>query len=173
MASDDEVIDLGRGVVLRTVWTPGHASHHLSYEWEGNGAFFTGDAVGLFHPNFPILIPTTPPTSFNLEKMLQSLFFFIYSSTMEIYTPHYGVVQNAIKWIDENVKSVLIWRTIIEGMKKSGLTNERMTRAIIEEICKRIGRPAGEMPGYLCVSVKISVLGFLRYLNGEGSEAWK
>ena len=27
---DDEVLDLGKGLTLRTVWTPGHASHHLS-----------------------------------------------------------------------------------------------------------------------------------------------
>ncbi len=173
VASDGEVIDLGRGVVLRTLWTPGHASHHLSYEWEGHRAFFTGDAVGLYHPNFPILIPTTPPTSFNLEKMLQSLELLGSSSPLEFYTPHYGVVQNAKKWIEENVKSLLLWRTSIKQMKRSGLTNERMTRAIIEETCERMGRPVGEMPGYLCVSVKISVLGFLRYLNGEGSEAWK
>ncbi len=171
VACDSEIIDLGRGVVLRTVWTPGHASHHLSYEWEGHGAFFTGDAVGLYHPNFPILIPTTPPTSFNLEKMLQSLELLGSSSPLEFYTPHYGVVQNAKKWIEENVNSLLLWRTSIEKMKRSGLTNERMTKAIIEETCERMGRPVGEMPGYLRVSIKISIQGFLRYLNGEGSEA--
>ncbi len=171
VASDGEVIDLGRGVVLRTIWTPGHASHHLSYEWEGHGAFFTGDALGLYHPNFPILIPTTPPTSFNLEKMLQSLELLASSSPQELYTPHYGVVQKAKKWIEENVKSILLWRTSIEKMMKSGLTNEGMTRAIIEETCERIDRPVDEMPGYLRVSIKISILGFLRYLNGERSEA--
>jgi glyoxylase-like metal-dependent hydrolase (beta-lactamase superfamily II) len=64
--ADGEEISLGSGLTLRSIWTPGHASHHLSYELEGAGTVFTGDAVGITHPAFPVLIPTTPPTSFKI-----------------------------------------------------------------------------------------------------------
>lgn len=166
VANDGDVIDLGRGLVLRTVWTPGHASHHLSYEWEGHGTFFTGDAVGLRHPNFPILVPTTPPPSFDLEKTIRSLELLGTRSPSEFYTPHFGIVRNAKQWIEENVRCLLLWRSNIEEKKKSGLTSEEITIATIEETCVRLGRPVGEMPGYLLMSIKNSVLGFLRYLNG-------
>ncbi len=165
VANDNEVIDLGHGVTLRTVWTPGHASHHLSYEWEGQRAFFTGDAVGLYHPSFPVLVPTTPPTSFDLEKTLRSLELLGNSSPLEFYTPHYGVVGNAKQWIDKNVSSLLLWTKSINEKKKSGLANEQITKAIIQETCERIGRPVGEMPEYLLVSIKISILGVLQYLE--------
>ncbi len=171
VASDGDVLDLGRGIVLRAVWTPGHASHHLSYEWEGHRAFFTGDAVGLYHPNFPILVPTTPPTSFNLDKMLQSLEVLKSSSPVEFFTPHFGVVKNASQWIEENIKALSLWRSYIEEMKRSGLTVEKMTDAMIEKTCRRLGRLSTEMPEHLRVAIKISILGVLRYLDLAGPEA--
>jgi len=62
--SDDEEIALGNGLTLRVIWTPGHASHHISYFLEDSGTLFTGDAVGVRYLPFPILIPTSPPPSF-------------------------------------------------------------------------------------------------------------
>lgn len=164
-SADGDVIDLGRGTTLRTVWTPGHASHHLSYEWEGHKAFFTGDAVGIYSPNFPILIPTTPPTSFNLEQTLQSLERIRASSPVEFYTPHYGVVKDAMRCITENVNSLQHWCTSIERMRRTGFSNEGMAKALTDEMAGIIGRPASEMPDYLRISIEISVLGSLRYLS--------
>src|SRR5208337_4452039 len=70
---DEETISLGKNVTLRSLWTPGHASHHLSYLIEERGVVLTGDAIGTNYPDFPVLIPTTPPTSFNFELALGSL----------------------------------------------------------------------------------------------------
>ena len=164
-SADGDVIDLGKGITLRTVWTPGHASHHLSYEWEGHKAFFTGDAVGICSPNFPVLIPTTPPTSFNLEQTLESLERIRANSPVEFYTPHYGVVNKAMRWITENIKSLQHWCTSIERMRKTGLSYEAMTKALTDELAGTIGRPATGMPDYLRTSIEVSVLGVLRYMN--------
>jgi glyoxylase-like metal-dependent hydrolase (beta-lactamase superfamily II) len=70
---NEETICLGRGVTLRSIWTPGHASHHLSYVVEGTGTVLTGGVVGTKYPDFRVVIPTTPPTSFNLRLALESL----------------------------------------------------------------------------------------------------
>jgi glyoxylase-like metal-dependent hydrolase (beta-lactamase superfamily II) len=64
---NDETIDLGAKTTLRAIWTPSHAPHHLSYLLEESGQVFTGDAVGAHYSDFPTLIPTTPPPSFNLD----------------------------------------------------------------------------------------------------------
>lgn len=163
-ASNGEVINLGRGVVLRAVWTPGHASHHLSYELEGENSFFTGDAVGIYSPNFPALIPTTPPTSFDLEKTLQSLEFLKKSSPSDFFTPHFGHVANATQWIATNVVSLLQWNNRIREMKKSGFSIDDMVRAVARETCEAVGLPASQLPEFLVISIKISVLGFLQFL---------
>ena len=165
IASDGDLIDLGHQIRLRTVWTPGHASHHLSYEWEGHAAFFTGDAVGIRYPEFPILIPTTPPTSFNLEQAIQSLDRLRASSPSEFYTPHFGVVGNAMKWIIENVEILRSWSRRLANMRSTGSSDESIIEVLTHEIGESLGRSAREIPDYLRISIRISVLGFLRYLE--------
>lgn len=168
---DDEVIDLGGAVALRAIWTPGHASHHLSYEWEGHSAFFTGDAVGTYHPDFPVLVPTTPPTSFNLEQTLQSLQRLQASSPSEFFTPHYGVIRDAMRSITENSESLLRWKDRIESMKRMGLSDEQICQDLIRETSARIGRRAIDVPDYVRTLVTLSVLGFVQYLDRPTSKA--
>ena len=55
--SGGEVID-----GLRVIYTPGHASHHVSYLDEGSGDAFVGDVGGvLVPPTGEVWIPTPPP----------------------------------------------------------------------------------------------------------------
>jgi glyoxylase-like metal-dependent hydrolase (beta-lactamase superfamily II) len=43
-------------------YTPGHASHHVSYLHEPSGTAFTGDTAGVrIPPDGPVLAPTPPP----------------------------------------------------------------------------------------------------------------
>jgi len=164
-AADGDVIDLGKGIRLRTVWTPGHASHHLSYELEAHRAFFTGDAVGVCYPGFPILTPTTPPTSFNLEKTLQSLELIRETSPLNFYTPHYGFVGNATQWINENVKSLHRWKSSIQEMTKKGYSAEQISHALTDDACSKLARAGSDAPDYFRALVKTSVLGFHRYFE--------
>lgn len=164
-AADGDVINLGNGIRLRTVWTPGHASHHLSYELEGHRAFFTGDAVGVCYPGFPILTPTTPPTSFNLEKTLQSLELIRATSPLDFYTPHYGFVGNATQWINENVESLHRWKSSIQEMMKKGYSAEQISHALTDDACSKLARARSDAPDYFRTLVKTSVLGFHRYFE--------
>ena len=164
---DEEVIDLGEGIVLRAVWTPGHASHHLSYEWEGFSSFFTGDAVGIRYPAFPILVPTTPPTSFNFEQTLESLERIRACHPSEFYTPHFGVVEDANQWVGRNIESLVRWKSMIEGMMEKRFSEKEIWESLTLETCKEMGQPLSTMPAYLRISIKLSVLGFLRYLNKQ------
>src|SRR5207249_2172225 len=49
---------LGR---FRVAYTPGHASHHVSYLHEPTGVAFTGDVTGVRIHDGCILAPTPPP----------------------------------------------------------------------------------------------------------------
>jgi glyoxylase-like metal-dependent hydrolase (beta-lactamase superfamily II) len=55
---------LGGGEVLgpfRVAYTPGHASHHVSYLHESSGIAFTGDVTGVRIDDGLVLAPTPPP----------------------------------------------------------------------------------------------------------------
>ncbi|MEA2201641.1 MAG: hypothetical protein QOI89_2237 [Solirubrobacteraceae bacterium] len=46
---------------FRVAYTPGHASHHVSYLHEASGRAFTGDVTGVRIGAGPVLAPTPPP----------------------------------------------------------------------------------------------------------------
>jgi len=162
---DGEQLNLGTGLTLRSIWTLGHASHHLSYVLEEAAAVFTGDAVGISSPAFPVLIPTTPPTGFNLEAAVESLRRIRQLSPKRLLTPHYGIVENAEDSIDANIHSLGIWTGKIGEMLKSGLSIDSIVTVLTEEMARRTPNPAELLPDYLRVSIRLSVLGAVGYLR--------
>jgi len=164
---DGEEISLGSGLTLRSIWTPGHASHHLSYELEGTGTIFTGDAVGIRYPTFLALIPTTPPTSFNLEAAIASLQRIKQLSPKLLATPHYGVIHDAATSIDANIRSLQDWTATIDRMLRDGLSAGSIITTLTETIAGEVTHSNGPLPDYLRVSIRVSVLGVLRYLGAS------
>ena len=57
---------------FRVEYTPGHASHHVSYLHEPSGMAFTGDAAGVRVGDGPVMAPTPPP-DVDLEAWRTSL----------------------------------------------------------------------------------------------------
>jgi glyoxylase-like metal-dependent hydrolase (beta-lactamase superfamily II) len=57
----------------RVAYTPGHASHHVSYFHEDSGEAFVGDTAGVRIPPHGFTIPPTPPPDIDLEAWSRSL----------------------------------------------------------------------------------------------------
>jgi glyoxylase-like metal-dependent hydrolase (beta-lactamase superfamily II) len=166
---DDQQISLGNGVTLRAVWTPGHAPHHLSYLLEERSALFTGDAVGVFRPDFPMLVPTTPPPSFNFELTLQSLERLVRVKPVQILTPHYGLLGHANGKLSENVSALKDWKNRLQKLASNMRSVEEVTEILTADMCRRIGLKSTDLPDSLLTTIRVSVLGFLNYL-GKGSQ---
>jgi len=58
---------------LEVMYTPGHASHHVSLVESGSGAVFTGDALGVHLPDVRVLQPATPPPDIDVEAGVASI----------------------------------------------------------------------------------------------------
>ncbi|MEE9202454.1 MAG: MBL fold metallo-hydrolase [Dehalococcoidia bacterium] len=69
---DGEVIRLG-GRELRVVYSPGHASHHLSVYDSQSGALFSGESLGVPAPGTQVPFPHAAPPGFDLELYLASM----------------------------------------------------------------------------------------------------
>ena len=54
-------------------YTPGHASHHVSYRHQASGWVFPGDTTGVRLPPGALLLPPTPPPDFDLEAWRSSI----------------------------------------------------------------------------------------------------
>jgi glyoxylase-like metal-dependent hydrolase (beta-lactamase superfamily II) len=54
-------------------YTPGHASHHVSYRHEDSGWVFPGDTCGVRLPTGSLLLPPTPPPDIDLDAWTASI----------------------------------------------------------------------------------------------------
>jgi glyoxylase-like metal-dependent hydrolase (beta-lactamase superfamily II) len=58
---------------MRVAYTPGHASHHVSYLHEESGTAFTGDVAGVRIPPSSFIVPPTPPPDIDIEAWEESI----------------------------------------------------------------------------------------------------
>jgi glyoxylase-like metal-dependent hydrolase (beta-lactamase superfamily II) len=58
---------------LRVAYTPGHASHHVSYFDPESGRAFVGDVAAVRIPPAAFILPPTPPPDIDLESWERSI----------------------------------------------------------------------------------------------------
>ena len=68
----EERIEAG-GRALDVAYTPGHASHHISYFSADSGVAFVGDTAGVRLHADGVIVPPTPPPDIDLEAWRLSL----------------------------------------------------------------------------------------------------
>jgi glyoxylase-like metal-dependent hydrolase (beta-lactamase superfamily II) len=58
---------------MRVAYTPGHASHHVSYLHEDSGTAFVGDVAACRIPGADLVVPPTPPPDIDVELWEESI----------------------------------------------------------------------------------------------------
>jgi glyoxylase-like metal-dependent hydrolase (beta-lactamase superfamily II) len=73
-------------------YTPGHASHHVSYLHEESGDAYVGDVAGVRIPPYPHTIAPTPPPDIDVEAWLDSLHTLACWNPQTLGLTHFGQV---------------------------------------------------------------------------------
>jgi len=85
-----------RALGMRVAYTPGHASHHVSYLHEESGTAFVGDVAAVSIPGVDLIVPPTPPPDIDIETWEDSI------ATVEGWRPerlaltHFGAVDDPL-----------------------------------------------------------------------------
>ena len=66
---------------MHVAYTPGHASHHVSYLHEESGTAFVGDVAAVRLPGVDLIVPPTPPPDIDVETWEDSI------ATVESWAP--------------------------------------------------------------------------------------
>ncbi len=106
---DEEIVRLPP-FEIRSIATPGHASHHHVYFWDGN--LFGGDVAGVRIGNGPPIPPFVPP-ELNVEQWRESIARIRLLNATDLYLPHFGKVtgdlSEHLEALDERVARWSEW----------------------------------------------------------------
>jgi glyoxylase-like metal-dependent hydrolase (beta-lactamase superfamily II) len=79
---------------FRVEYTPGHASHHVSYLHEPSGMAFVGDVAGVRIPPCDFVVAPTPPPDVDIEAWERSLDVLEGWSPSALGLTHFGQVDD-------------------------------------------------------------------------------
>jgi len=165
VATDGMVVDLGMGVKLTVLETPGHASHALSFYEERSRGMFTGDAAGLYLAPPEVVLPTTPPPLF-LESALGSLDRIIALRPERIYYAHFGFFGEGVRRLQQYKEQLNLWLGVIAQAAKTGLSVPEIYEKLEEaDEMVRVAKEALDRNPMFKDNLMLSIEGFLDHLH--------
>jgi glyoxylase-like metal-dependent hydrolase (beta-lactamase superfamily II) len=81
---------------MRVAYTPGHASHHVSYFHEDSGTAFTGDVAACRIPPSQLVVPPTPPPDIDIEPWEASLDILEGWRPERLGITHFGAIEDPL-----------------------------------------------------------------------------
>ena len=78
---------------MRVAYTPGHASHHVSYLHEESGTAFVGDVAAVRIPGVSLIVPPTPPPDIQIETWEDSIGIVESWRPQRLALTHFGAVE--------------------------------------------------------------------------------
>ena len=109
-------------------YTPGHASHHVSYFDQSSGVAFVGDSAGVCIDGGYVL-PPTPPPDIDIEAWRTSAETIDRWSSDTLFVTHFGPVETPrthMSTLLENLNETAGW--VRQSLDESGTDDERAGR---------------------------------------------
>ncbi len=169
--ADGNEIRVGNGQTLRFLETPGHAPHELCISESRNGGLFSGDAIGVSVAQNRVLLPVTPPPSFDLSLYLATLKRLATMDISRIYYSHFGCstrVQEDLRHAAESLRS---WDALLAA-SVAGEGINAAAEKLRREMCAELepARPLGLLHKYLTEElVPMNIAGYLKYFQEKGN----
>jgi glyoxylase-like metal-dependent hydrolase (beta-lactamase superfamily II) len=120
----------------RVEYTPGHASHHVSFLHEPSGTAFVGDVAGVRIPPADYVMAPTPPPDIDVEAWERSLDVVAGWAPQALALTHFGRVDDVgrhLAAMRERLHEVI------------GLASQHGREAFVAGIGDRIERNAGDV----------------------------
>ena len=125
--SGGERIDAG-GRTFDVAYTPGHASHHVSYFDASSGVAFVGDVAGVCAGGGYVL-PPTPPPDIDLEIWRVSVERILEWSPSTLFLTHFGPVTRVRPHLAELLDNLAVTAAVArESLNGPGSDEEKSER---------------------------------------------
>jgi glyoxylase-like metal-dependent hydrolase (beta-lactamase superfamily II) len=119
---------------FHVLYTPGHASHHVSYLHEDSGRAFVGDMAGVRIPPAELTLAPTPPPDIDVEAWDRSLDAIAAWEPAELALTHFGTAGDPAAQLDR-VRETLRWQADLAA----GHDMEGFMAALHERVVEQAG----------------------------------
>ena len=142
LAGGERISVAGREIDV--AYTPGHASHHVSYFDRSSRVAFVGDTAGI-RRGFPYVMPPTPPPDIDLELWRRSEDRVLDWDPDTLFLTHFGPFHGArlqFQQLRENIES---WSRMVRRLiADAGLSEEQRQARFVDEALRELRRAVGE-----------------------------
>lgn len=156
-------LDLGGGETVTLIHSPGHAPHQISVLLNRERLLLTADAVGIVYPDLNVLIPTTPPPSFEPQALVHTVGELEQTTPGNLLLPHFGVRGDSSRVFEDTRTKVLGWVKEVTNFRNKGMELDEISEIMASKVKAEAG--GKDLPIYARVSIRTSVMGIMHYLE--------
>jgi glyoxylase-like metal-dependent hydrolase (beta-lactamase superfamily II) len=160
-----EILQLGSGE-LRVLYTPGHASHHVTYFDPAASIAFVGDTAGICINGHPYILPATPPPDISIELWDASLDGIAALHPNRLFLTHFSFSEQPERHIANYRERLHRWRDLSAAILAQNLQESAAIHRFAKEIAAEATQSLSpdEVSHYLFNgALNLSWLGLARY----------
>jgi glyoxylase-like metal-dependent hydrolase (beta-lactamase superfamily II) len=116
---------------FRVAYTPGHASHHVSYLHEDAGDAYVGDVAGVRVPPYDWVVAPTPPPEIHVETWMDSIHKITEWNPQRLGLTHFGQVTNVMDHL-HRLRTALVNQAERARMKDEETFIARMEEELLD-----------------------------------------
>ena len=168
-----ETIALGERQ-LAVVYTPGHASHHVSYFDDTDGVAFVGDTAGIRIVNGPYIMPATPPPDIDLTLWDSSFAAILARKPAKLFLTHFGAAENPAAHIAQFRERLYHWKDLAAEVVRGATSESGAVQSFVAAATADIAHhlPETGVDQYAATAgLDLSFLGLARYLRKHAQAA--
>jgi glyoxylase-like metal-dependent hydrolase (beta-lactamase superfamily II) len=151
---------------LQVLYTPGHASHHVTYFDPAEGVAFVGDTTGICIEGHTFILPATPPPDIQLELWDASLDAIGKLQPRQLFLTHFGFSDQPARHIAHYRERLHHWSDFAARILCAGQDEKQAAQAFVREVTHEASATLSpeEISQYGFVgALNLSWLGLARY----------
>ena len=166
-----EQVEAG-GRRFEVAYTPGHASHHVSYFDPSSGVAFVGDTAGVRIGRALFVLPPTPPPDIDIEVWMDSVELIRRWRPATLFATHFGPHEDTDAHLDAFLQQLAALAEVARGLFADECSDSERLQKFVQEARVNLRRhlPAGEVDLYdFAAPLKLGWLGLARYWRQRGA----
>jgi glyoxylase-like metal-dependent hydrolase (beta-lactamase superfamily II) len=151
---------------IEVAYTPGHASHHVSYFENLEGVAFVGDTTGIRIEGHSYVMPATPPPDIDLQLWDSSFATILERKPKRLFLTHFGFSGNPTEHIAQFRERLHRWMDTTENILQTAKSDAAALESFLSTMRAEISAhlPPEEVEQYiLTAGLNLSFLGLARH----------